>query len=67
MKRGILILVSALTLLIFSGCGEKVKYIYVKTQCPKLQTYEVNISKNKHFKLHYKVKETDENNRTSGR
>jgi len=62
MKKGILILVSALTLLTFSGCGEKVKYVYVKTECPKLQTFEVNTSKNKHFTIHYKVKETNESN-----
>ena len=62
MKRGILILVSALTLMTFSGCGEKVKYVYVKTECPKLQTFEVNTSKNKHFTIHYNVKEKNESN-----
>ncbi len=52
-----LILASALTLLTFNGCGEKVKYVYVKTQCPKLQTFEVNTNKDKHFTIKYKVKE----------
>jgi len=62
MKRVILILVSALILMTFSGCGEKVKYVYVKTPCPKLQTFEVNASKDKHFTIHYRVKEVNESN-----
>ena len=60
--KAILILVSALTILIFSGCGEKIKYVYVKTKCPKLQTFEVNTSRNKHFRIKYKVKELNESN-----
>ena len=60
MKRGILILMSALTLLVFNGCGERIKYVYIKPQCPKLQTFEVNTSKDKHFTIHYKVKEINE-------
>jgi len=55
-----LILVPALTLLVFSGCGEKVKYVYVKTECPKLQTFEVNTSKTKHFTIKYRVKKINE-------
>ena len=55
-----LILVPAFTLLVFSGCGEKVKYVYVKTECPKLQTFKVNTSKDNHFTIHYKVKEINE-------
>ncbi len=55
-----LILLPAFILLSFSGCGEKVKYIYVKTECPKLQTFEVNTSKDNHFTIHYKVKEINE-------
>ena len=69
-KKAILIFLSALTLTIFSGCGEKVKYVYIKTTCPKLQTFEVNESKDKHFTIHYKVKEINEstkNSRNSGR
>jgi len=62
LKTMILILMSALTLLTFSGCGEKIRYVYVKTQCPKLQTFEVNTSKTKHFTIHYKVKEVNESN-----
>ena len=62
MKRGILIFLSALIFITFSGCGEKVKYVYVKTECPKLQTFEVNTSKDKHFTIHYKVKEVNESN-----
>ena len=62
MKKGILILMSALTLMTFSGCGEKIKYVYIKTECPKLQTFEVNTSKDKHFTIHYKVKEVNESN-----
>ncbi len=67
MRAKILIFLSVLTALIFSGCGEKIKYVYVKTSCPKLQIFEINTSKGKHFTIHYKVKETNENNRTSGR
>jgi len=55
-----LIFLSALILFLFSGCGEKVKYVYIKTPCPKLQTFEVNTSQDKHFTIHYKVKETNE-------
>ena len=62
MRKTILIFLSALTLLVFSGCGEKIKYIYVKTKCPKLQTFEVNTSKTKHFTIKYKVKEVNESN-----
>ena len=62
LKVMMLILMSALMLLVFSGCGEKVKYVYVKTECPKLQTFEVNTSKDKHFTIHYKVKEINESN-----
>ena len=67
MRKAILIFLSAITILAFSGCGEKVKYVYIKAQCPKLQTFEVNTSKDKHFTIHYKVKETNENSRNSGR
>ncbi len=61
-KKAILILVSALTILVFNGCGEKVKYVYIKAQCPKLQTFEVNTSEDKHFNIKYKVKELNESN-----
>jgi len=53
-----LILLSALILFIFSGCVKK-EYVYVKIPCPKLQTYEVNTSKNKHFTIHYFIKDTN--------
>ena len=62
LKTMMLIFLSALILLIFSGCGEKVKYVYVKTECPKLQTFEVNTSKTKHFTIKYRVKEKNESN-----
>jgi len=55
-----LILLSVITLFIFSGCVKK-EYVYVKTPCPELQTYEVNTSKDKHFTIHYYIKEKDEN------
>jgi hypothetical protein len=55
-----LILLSVITLFLFSGCSEKVKYIYIKTPCPQLQTYEVNVTKDKHFSIHYNIKETNE-------
>jgi len=58
-----LIFLSALTLFLFSGCNEKVKYVYIKTPCPKLQTFEVNTSKDRHFTIHYKVKEINESGR----
>ena len=70
MRKTILILASVLTILVFNGCGEKIKYVYIKAQCPKLQTFEVNTSKDKHFTIHYKVKEINEstkNSRNSGR
>jgi len=62
-----LIFLSVLILWIFSGCGEKIKYVYVKTSCPKLQTFEVNTSKDKHFTIHYTVKEVNESSRNSGK
>ena len=62
MKKRMLILASVLILWSFSGCGEKVRYVYIKTECPKLQTFEVNTSKDKHFTIHYKVKEVNESN-----
>jgi TRAP-type mannitol/chloroaromatic compound transport system permease small subunit len=57
-KKSMIVL--ALILLVFSGCGEKIKYIYIKTPCPKLQTYEVNTTPQKHFKINYTVKEINE-------
>ena len=65
--KAILILVSALIILTFSGCGEKIKYVYIKPQCPKLETFEVNTSKDKHFTIHYKVKEVNESSRNTSR
>ena len=55
-----LILLSVITLLLFSiqGCVKK-EYVYLKPKCPKLQTYEVNTSKDKHFTIHYFVKDTN--------
>ena len=38
MKRYLVLLVFILSLLI-SGCGEKI--VYIKTPCPKLQTWDV--------------------------
>ena len=62
-KKKILILMSALILLSFSGCGEvETRYIYINNKCPKLQTFEVNRSNEKHFTIHYKVKEVNESN-----
>ena len=55
-----LILLSVITLFIFSGCVKK-EYVYVKTPCPQLQTYEVNTTKDKHFTIHYYIKEKNEN------
>jgi len=62
MKKKLIFLL-VLTLFLFSGCSEKVKYVYIKTPCPKLQTFEVNTSKDKQFTIHYKVKERNESNR----
>ena len=67
MKAKTLIFLSVLTLLVFSGCGERIKYVYVKTRCPKLQTFEVNTSKDRHFTIHYIVKEVNESNRNSSK
>ena len=61
LKTMMSILMLALILLIFSGCGERIKYVYIKPKCPKLQTFEVNTSKNKHFTIHYKVIERNKN------
>jgi len=65
--RKILIFPLVLIFTIFNGCNEKIKYVYIKTQCPKLQTFDVNVSKNNHFRLHYKVKEINESGRNSSR
>ena len=54
-----LILLLGATLFTFSGCGEKIKYVYIKTPCPSLQTFDVNTSKDKHFDLHYTVKDAN--------
>ena len=62
LKQALLILPLVLTVFLFEGCGSKIKYVYIKTQCPKLETFEVNTSKNKHFTIHYKVKEINESN-----
>ena len=55
----ILIALSALTALFFNGCSQTpkviVKTVYVHTKCPKLQTYDINTTKIKDFKLDYKV------------
>jgi len=55
----ILIALSALTALLFSGCSSQprvvTKIVYIHTKCPKLQSYEVNTTKWKEFKLNYKV------------
>ena len=66
-QKATLIYLLALIALTFSGCNEKIKYVYVKTECPKLQTFEVNASKNKHFTIHYKVKEVNESSRNSSK
>jgi len=52
----LLMMVLAITALIFSGCATKTKYVYVKTPCPKLQTFELNQTV-PHFHLDYKVKD----------
>jgi len=54
-----LILASVIILSVFSGCAEKVKYVYIKSKCPSLQTFQVKTHADKHFKLNYVVK--DEN------
>jgi len=46
------------------GCSHKpeIKYVYIKTKCPKLQTIninELNLSKDKPLKLHIKVKDNE--------
>ena len=60
MKRIYLIFLTVLTASIFSGCAERVKYVYIKTPCPKLQTYEFNLSKPEHFTIHYTIRDKNE-------
>ena len=60
MKQIYLIFLTALTASIFSGCAERVKYVYIKSHCPTLQTYESNLSKPEHFTIHYKIKDGNE-------
>ena len=68
MKK-ILLLSVILTSLFLNGCAckEKIKYVYLKTNCPKLQTYDYNITKTKPLTLHIKVKNGKENDRNSSR
>jgi len=63
LKQTVLILLLALTVFLFEGCAPKIKYIYVKTKCPKLETFEVNTSKNKHYTIHYTIKDINESSR----
>lgn len=60
-----------LILLFLSGCAcketEKIKYVFVKSKCPALQTYEYNITKTKPITLHIKVKDEKENDRNSSK
>jgi hypothetical protein len=60
MKAIYLTFLTALTLLLFNGCSEKVKYVYIKSPCPKLQTYELNLTPEKHFTIHYTIKDANE-------
>lgn len=60
MRLTIPLLLVLIQLLFLNGCCET-KYVYVKTDCPKLQTYKVKEYNNSSITLHYKVIE-DENN-----
>jgi hypothetical protein len=57
--RQILLMVVILLLfsMFFNGCSERVKYVYIKSPCPKLQTYDLNLTPDKHFTIHYTVKD----------
>jgi hypothetical protein len=55
-----LILPLAFTIFLFNGC-EEVRYIYLRTPCPKLQTYDLNLSEPTHFNLRYWVEEGEIN------
>jgi len=58
-KTAKLVLASVIILSVFSGCAEKVKYVYIKSKCPSLQTFRVKTHANKHFKLNYVVKDVN--------
>jgi len=58
-KTVMLVLASAVILSVFSGCAEKVKYVYIKSKCPSLQTFQVKTHEDKHFDLHYTVKDAN--------
>ena len=60
MKQILLVCLTVLTASIFNGCAERVKYVYIKTPCPKLQTYEFNLTPEKHFTIHYTIKDVNE-------
>jgi len=60
MKQTFLIYLLGTILLVFNGCSEKIKYVYIKTPCPKLQTYELNLSNPLHFKINYRIRDTNE-------
>jgi len=62
MKKTLLLSV-ILTSLFLNGCAckEKIKYVYLKTNCPKLQSYDYNITKTKPIILHIKVKNEEGN------
>jgi len=55
-----LILASVIILSAFSGCNEKIKYVYIKSKCPRMQTFQVETHADKHFKLNYVVKDKNE-------
>lgn len=54
MRLTIQTLLVLILLLFLSGCCET-KYVYVKTNCPKLKTYKVKEYNSSKLILHYKV------------
>jgi len=55
MKKSMILL--AVTPLFFLSCACKpqIKYVYIKSKCPKLQTYDYNYTKKPKLELHYKI------------
>ena len=52
MRRVLVSLVMVTTLLVFSGCTERI--VYVQRDCPKLQTWKVDKPSDIHFTVNTK-------------
>jgi len=59
-----LIFLMVIMSLSLNGCTKK-EYIYVKVPCPKLQTFEINLSEPTDIRIEYNVKDINESSRTN--